>query len=111
MTKRLGRSLLTPSIAIALTIVGLLSPSSMAHPGSGLWRIDSQGRVSQLSKLLFHWLAMDDGSRFMNTTLPVGALGEISRVGANPTTLLSSDYPIAIRHDGNLFYPSGSPGR
>jgi len=79
--------------------------------GSGLWRIDSQGRVSQLSKLLFHWLAIDDGSRFMNTTLPVGALGEISRVGANPTTLLSSDYPIAIGDDGNLFYPSGSPGR
>src|SRR5215813_8687646 len=87
MTKRLGRSLVTRSIAIALTIVGLLSPSTMAHPGSGiavdrqgqiyfldtgsgLWRIDSQGRVSQLSRLLYHWLAIDDGSRFMNTTLP-----------------------------------------
>src|SRR5215475_628828 len=127
MTKRPGRSLVTPSIAIALTIVGLLSPSTMAHPGSGiavdrhgqiyfldtgsgLWRIDSQGRASQLSRLLYHWLAIDEGSRFANTTLPMGALGEISKVGANPTTLLSSDYPIAIGQDGNLFYPSGPRG-
>jgi hypothetical protein len=31
-------------------------------------------------------------------------------VGTNPTVLLSSDYPIAIGKDGNLYYPSGAAG-
>src|SRR5262245_41419280 len=127
MTKKLRRSLAIPLSAVALILVSLVSPSTMAHPGSGiavdrhgqiyfldtgsgLWRIDSQGRVSRLSRLRYHWLAIDDGSRFASTKLPMGALGEISRVGTNPTTLLSSDYPIAIGQDGNLFYPSGPRG-
>jgi hypothetical protein len=32
------------------------------------------------------------------------------KVGADPTVLVSSDYPIAIGQDGNLYYPSGPPG-
>ena len=34
----------------------------------------------------------------------------ITRVGVNPTLLISTDFPIAVAQDGNLYYPSGRPG-
>src|SRR5262249_45961351 len=90
----------------------VLSASALAHPGagiavdragqiyfldtgSGLWRIDTQGKLNHLSRTLFHWLAIDEDNRFANTQFPSSALGEIVKVGASPTVLLSSDYPIA----------------
>jgi sugar lactone lactonase YvrE len=78
--------------------------------GSGLWKIDPKGRLTHLSRTLFHWLAIDPNNRFVNTQLSSGTLGEILRVGTNPLVLMSSDYPIAIGQDGNLYYPSGSTG-
>lgn len=78
--------------------------------GSGLWKIDTHGRLTHLSGTLFHWLALDENNRFANTQLPSGALGEISKVGTDPTVLISSDYPIALGQDGNLYYPYGPAG-
>jgi sugar lactone lactonase YvrE len=112
---------------LILVATCLLSASSNAHPGagiavdrlgqvyfldtgSGLWKIDTRGRLTHLSGTLFHWLAIDDENRFANTQFPSGALEEILKVGASPTALISSDYPIAIGRDGNLYYPSGSAG-
>ena len=108
-------------------MIGLLSVSATAHPGagiavdragqiyfidtgSGLWRIDTTGKLTHLSRTLFHWLALDEDNRFANTQLPSGALGEIVKVGSNPTVLLSSDFPIALGGDGNLYYQSGPEG-
>jgi DNA-binding beta-propeller fold protein YncE len=115
-------------IVLILAASGFLSTPLMAHPGSGiavdrlgevyfldtgsgLWKIDTRGGLVHLSRTLFHWLAIDENNRFANTQLPSGASGEILKVGSNPTLLLSSDYPIAIGHDGNLYYPSGPAGR
>jgi hypothetical protein len=112
---------------LALVVLCLLPFSVSAHPGSGiaadrrgriyfldtgsgLWRLDTQDRLTHLSGLLYHWLAIDESSRFADSRLPAGSPGEISGVGANPTALLSSDHPIAIGSDGNLYYPSGPPG-
>jgi len=78
--------------------------------GSGLWKIDRDGKLTRLSRLQPHWLAIDGNNRYGNTPLPTGALGEISRVGDSPTLLLSTDWPIAIGQDGNLYYQSGRPG-
>ncbi len=104
----------------------LAAPSS-AHPGSGIavdrrgqvffldtgsgpWMIDRQGRPTHLSGTLFHWMALDADNRFADTRLPSGSRGEILKVGESPTLLISSDYPIAIGQDGNLYYPSGTSG-
>ena len=114
-------------LILILAVVGLVSLSATAHPGagiavdragqiyfidtgSGLWRIDTAGKFTHLSRTLFHWLALDEDNRFANTQFQSGALGEILKVGSNPTVLLSSDYPIAIGDDGNLYYPSGAAG-
>src|ERR1041385_4463435 len=110
-------------LVLILVAVGLFSGSTSAHPGagiavdrtgqvyfldtgSGVWKIDTSGKLTHLSNTLFHWLALDENNRFANTQLPTGALGEIVRVGSNPTVLLSSDYPITLGEDQNLYYPS-----
>jgi len=79
--------------------------------GSGLWKIDTQGKLTKLSGTRFHWLAIDAQNRFINSRLPSGATGDILRAGADPTLLLSSDYPIATGNDGNLYFPSRDPMR
>jgi hypothetical protein len=73
--------------------------------------IDTRGSLTHLSKTLFHWLAIDGNDGFVQSRLPSGALGDILRVGTNPSLLLSSDYPVAIGQDGNLYYPSRGPKR
>jgi len=112
---------------LSLAVLCILSTAVFAHPGSGiavdrlgqvyfldtgsgLWRIDTKGNLTQLSTTLFHWLAIDANNRFATSSLPTGANGEIQAVGSNPVVLLSSDWPIAIGHDGNLYYQSGPEG-
>jgi sugar lactone lactonase YvrE len=116
---------------LLLLAVVFLSTSVEAHPGSGiavdrlgqvyfldtgsgLWKIDTQGKLTRLSSTLFHWLALDANDRFASGRLPSGAgtaTGwEIQKVGANPTLLIASDFPIVIGQDGNLYYSSGRPG-
>jgi len=117
--------------AVAVTAVSLLPASIMAHPGSGiavdrhgqvyfldtgsgLWRIDTQGRLTHLSDLLNHWLALDENNLWTKARLPssagTGLDFEISKVGENPAVLLSTDWPIAVGQDGSLYYQSGRPG-
>jgi DNA-binding beta-propeller fold protein YncE len=123
--KRLRRNCLR--IVLLVTALGLFSASATGHPGagiavdragqiyfldtgSGLWKRDKTGKLTHLSRTLFHWLAIDEDDCFANTQFQSGARGEIIKVGTNPTVLLSSDYPIAIGKDGNLYYPSGAAG-
>ncbi len=113
-------------IVLSLAALCLLSSPTVAHPGSGiavdrlgqvyfldtgagLWKIDAHGKLIRISETRFHWLALDGNDRFANAPLPSGAEGDITTAGATPTLLLSSDYPIAIAQDGNLYYPSRSP--
>jgi len=122
MEKNIVRRILRQT-PLVLALSSLLSIPVFAHPGSGiavdrlgqvffldtgsgLWRIDSRGNLTHLSKTLFHWLAIDGNDCFARSPLPSGALGDILSVGTNPTLLLSSDYPIAVGQDGNLYYPS-----
>jgi DNA-binding beta-propeller fold protein YncE len=114
-------------LVLLLVAISLLSTSLNAHPGagiavdrsgqvyfldtgSGLWKIDTSGRLTHLSRTLFHWLAIDENNQFRNTQFPSSALSEILKIGASPTVLISSDYPVAIGQDGNLYYPAGSAG-
>jgi sugar lactone lactonase YvrE len=105
--------------------VGLLSTSVPAHPGSGivvdrlgqvyfldtgsgLWRIDTRGGLSHLAPLRNHWLAIDPGDRFTQARVPTdpGRDWVITVAGANPTLLISTDFPLVMGEDGKLYYPS-----
>jgi sugar lactone lactonase YvrE len=80
--------------------------------GSGLWKIDTHGALSHLSPLKNHWLALDTNNGFAGGRLPTDPRGDwvITKVGSNPTLLISTDFPIAIGEEGNLYYPSGRSG-
>jgi hypothetical protein len=59
---------------------------------------------------MFHWMTIDPDDCFSTLRLPSGARGDITRVGANPTLLVASDFPLAIGASGNLYYPNYAPG-
>lgn len=111
---------------ISLLILGLLLAGSevLAHPGSGIvvdrqgnvyfidtgagvWKIDRAGKLTQLSRTAYHWMAIDINDRLAHVTLPYYSSEDatIARVGSNPTLLISSDYPITVGPDGSLYYP------
>jgi hypothetical protein len=109
--------------AAAMTLVS--AAPAMAHPGSaivvdrlgqiwfldtgdGLWKIDTHGTLIRVGGDRFHWMTLDQDNVFSRATLP----RDVKRVGASPTLIIGSDYPIATGRDGNLYYPSmGSDGR
>lgn len=105
--------------------IAVLAASALGHPGSGilvdrlgqiyfidtgsgLWKIDARGAVSHLSPLRNHWIAMDPSDRFTPARLPTDAGRDwvITSVSSNPTMLISTDFPLVVGADGNLYYPS-----
>lgn len=113
------------TLLTALVLVAVCSTSIGAHPGSGIvvdrrgqvyfldtgagvWKIDLQGKLTQLPGPRFHWMAIDSDDSFRTVQLPAGASGDITRVGSQPTLLVASDFPIAIGENGNLYYPSSA---
>ena len=108
-----------------LAALCLLAASAAAHPGSailvdrlgqiffidtgsGLWKIDARGSLTHISPLKNHWVAMDPSDRFTQARLPTDPRHDwvITAAGSNPTMLISTDFPLLIGQDGDLFYPS-----
>ncbi len=131
MKRATNSPILVLLIAVAVTLGSVLPAAVTAHPGSGiavdrrgqvyfldtgsgLWRIDTQGRLTHLSRLLNHWLALDENNLWTTGRLPssagTGLDWIITKVDANPAVLLSTDWPIALGQDGSLYYQSGRPG-
>jgi hypothetical protein len=113
---------------IAVALVHSLSGAITAHPGtgivvdrkgnvylvdmvSGIWRADIRGVLVHVPGPGFHWLALDEDDRLLRATLPSGSAGDIVRLGASPTALLSSDVPVASGPDGSLYYPTHGGSR
>jgi len=106
--------------------MALAPASALAHPGSGIaidrlgqvyfvdtgsgaWKIDTHGALIQLSNQRFHWMTLDAANRFGRAKMPTGLGWEMVRVGSSPTLLLSSDFPLAMGPDGDLYYPVHGP--
>lgn len=101
-----------------LSLVGV----AFAHPGAGI-HVAADGRVffvdtgggvfvvGRDGKLVrhpgpaFHWFALDETSGLASTPWPAIPGSEIAAVGRRPTVVLSSDFPVAVGHDGALYYP------
>lgn len=112
-------------LVLCIAAAFLLQATALGHPGSGilvdrlgqiffidtgsgLWKIDTRGGVSHLSPLRNHWLAMDPNDRFIQSRVPTdpGRDWVITAAGSNPTILISTDFPLVIGVDGNLYHPS-----
>lgn len=103
----------------------LLLPARMnAHPGSGIvvdrqgniyfvdtgagvWMIGRDGKLTRHPGPAYHWMAIDLDDRLRNLPMPSFSLGDatVTRVGADATLLLASDFPIVVGRDGSLYYP------
>ncbi len=80
--------------------------------GSGIWKIDRHGRLERQHGPAFHWMTIDVDSSFAATPLPTTPDAELTKVGANPTLILSSDFPVVIGPDRAFYYPElGRDGR
>ncbi len=88
-------------------VVDRLGNIYFVDTGSGVYKIDRNGKLTRLSGPAYHWMAIDVDGRLTNATLPYFSSGDatVTRVGVDPTLLLSSDFPITVGRDGNLYYP------
>jgi sugar lactone lactonase YvrE len=115
--RRFWRAMLGAGAALLLSSVVLAHPGSgilvdrrgqiyFIDTGSGLWKIDTQGALSHLSPLRNHWLAMDPNDRFTQTHLPTDPTGDwvITAASSNPTILISTDFPLLVGADGDLYF-------
>lgn len=107
---------------LALVLACLTVHPLLAHPGSGIavdrrgqvyfadtgggvWKIDTQRRVTKVDGSTFHWMAMDLDGGFARGAMPASRFGDFVRAGIDPTLILSSDFPVAIGADGAFYYP------
>ena len=107
---------LAPMIAIAHPGSGIVVDRNgnvyFMDTGSGVWKIAADGKLTRHEASRFHWMAIDGESRFAGASLPSVPSAELRSVGANPTLIVSSDFPIAVGQDGALYYPElGSDDR
>jgi sugar lactone lactonase YvrE len=75
--------------------------------GAGVWRLDAQGQLSLFHRRAYHWMAFDQKGAFAQAALGEWDNGSFERVtppGAIPALILSSDYPVAVGHDGGIYY-------
>jgi sugar lactone lactonase YvrE len=108
---------------LLIAAAACLPAAVAAHPGSGIvvdragqvyfvdmvsgvWRLDRRLALTHLPGPAFHWMTADEDDRLSAVRLPSGASGDVVRLGAHPTLLLASDFPIAMGPDGSLYFPS-----
>lgn len=112
---------------ISMVLCVLLGTSASAHPGSGIvvdkrgqvfftdtgqgvWKIDRQGKLTHLPASLFHWMAIDEAGYFAESQKNFGEWFErVTPQSSKPALIMSSDFPLTINRDGNLYYADTRP--
>jgi sugar lactone lactonase YvrE len=112
---------------ISTALCVLLGTSASAHPGSGIvvdregqvfftdtgqgvWKIDRQGNLTLLPASLFHWMAIDEAGYFAESQKNFGEWFErVTPQSSKPALIMSSDFPLTINRDGNLYYADTRP--
>jgi hypothetical protein len=84
--------------------------------GQGVWKLDSNRKLTLIHTLPFHWIALDKNRDFARSQalgdFDKGSFELITPAGAVPALILSSDYPVAVGQDGELYYvPYNNTGR
>src|SRR6185436_8797016 len=115
------------------TIVGLIlciviGTSAAAHPGSGIvidkdgqiyftdtgkgvWKIDTNGKLSYLPASKFHWMAIDAAGDFAGSPKNFGEYFErVTPENNKPALIMCSDFPLVVGKDGNIYYAQTRPG-
>jgi sugar lactone lactonase YvrE len=106
----------------------LVGNNTAAHPGSGIvidkygqvyftdtgkgvWKIDTNGELIYLPASRFHWLAFDADGSFAGSPKNFGGYFErVTSQNDKPALIMSSDFPLVVGKDGNIYYAFTRPG-
>src|SRR6185503_16033020 len=115
-------------IFVSLMLCVLFAINLFAHPGSGIvsdkegniyftdtgkgvWKIDTQGKLSFLPASKFHWMTIDATGYFAGSPKNFGEYFErVTPENNKPTLIMCSDFPLVVNKDGNIYYAVTRPG-
>ena len=124
----INRAPFVVSIFITLILCFLPQTKVSAHPGSGIvldkegniyftdtgkgvWKIDTQGKLSFLPASRFHWMTIDAIGNFAGSQKSFGEYFErVTSKSDKPDLIMCSDFPLVINKDGNIYYAVTRPG-
>src|SRR3954447_23574823 len=115
-------------VRVAAAVCAAWPATASAHPGSGivvdengtvfvadintgLWRIDTDGKLTQVHKDAGHWLALDAEGRFSRVDFEKADhwprwFKRRTPVGEKPALITDGGSPPVVHRDGNLYYVS-----
>jgi sugar lactone lactonase YvrE len=113
---------------VGLILCILVGTSATAHPGSGIvideygqiyftdtgkgvWKIDTDGRLTYLPASKFHWMTIDAAGQFARSPKNFGEYFErVTPQNDKPALIMCSDFPLVVGKDGNIYYADTRPG-
>lgn len=116
------------NIFITLIVCFLPLAKVSAHPGSGIvvdkdgniyftdtgkgvWKIDTQGKLTYLPASKFHWMTIDAIGSFAGSQKSFGEYFEkVTPENNKPALIMCSDFPLVVNKDGNIYYANTRPG-
>lgn len=79
--------------------------------GRGVWKIDTNGKLTILPASEFHWMTIDPIGYFAESTKSFGQYFErVTPQSTKPALIMSSDFPLVVGRDGNIYYADTRPG-
>ena len=73
--------------------------------GKGVWKIDSQGKLTYIPASRFHWMTIDLSGYFEESQKNFGEYFErVTPQSSKPTLIMCSDFPLVVNKDGNIYY-------
>jgi SMP-30/Gluconolactonase/LRE-like region len=122
------RTTFAVSIFFALILCFLPGTKASAHPGSGIvldkdgniyftdtgkgvWKIDTNGKLSFLPASKFHWMTIDSIGYFAGSQKSFGEYFErVISKSNKPDLIMCSDFPLVVNKDGNIYYANTRKG-
>ena len=106
----------------SLLLCILFGAKASAHPGSGIvvdkfgnvfftdtgkgvWKIDTNGKLTYIPASRFHWMTIDMVGYFSGSQKNFGEYFErVTPLNVNPALIMCSDFPVVANKDGNIYY-------
>jgi streptogramin lyase len=113
---------------VGLILCILVGTSATAHPGSGIvvdeygqiyftdtgkgvWKIDTDDKLTYLPASKFHWMTIDAAGHFARSPKNFGEYFErVTPQNNKPALIMCSDFPLVVGKDGNIYYADTRPG-
>jgi len=114
-------------LIFALLLNMIVGTMASAHPGSGIvvdiygqiyftdtgkgvWKIDTQGKLTYIPASRFHWMTIDPIGYFAESQKSFGEYFErVTPQSDKPALIMCSDFPLVVNLDGNIYYADTRP--